>query len=394
MRDDFTQATKELLARRVNYLCSNPECKLCTVGPHNDTARTVSKGVAAHITAAAPGGRRYDATLTPEQRQSPENGIWLCQNCAKLIDSDDTRFTVASLREWKTQSESSIRHSIESNSPISNAPVDRDLRIRASYVGGLQKSHVHLGVFNAGTAPLYLVSWFARWGEKNCFSSTGCIRGQLPFRLQEQDRLNLVIDLGAQSVNGLTMIGLVDGLGKWWNTSDSEIASIVQQATRYQSLVTKSDNSAMRSKMRHCDVDIRAAVRDGPTGQKRIEIDFTNNSDVPIRLIGARIGWRYDPPRATPGGTVPGPEVAELGGNVNLSCANSLKEPIPSQGSISFYVHESIAGVLVETLFDDVKDNDFEVDVFTDVDTKWTATGNGIPEAVRDFARMIVDSTR
>jgi hypothetical protein len=33
MRDDFTQSTKELLARRVNLRCSNPGCRKPTSGP-------------------------------------------------------------------------------------------------------------------------------------------------------------------------------------------------------------------------------------------------------------------------------------------------------------------------------------------------------------------------
>jgi hypothetical protein len=48
-------------------------------------------------TAAAPGAPRYDHTLTAEIRTSIANGIWLCQDCAKLIDSDTERYGVESL---------------------------------------------------------------------------------------------------------------------------------------------------------------------------------------------------------------------------------------------------------------------------------------------------------
>jgi hypothetical protein len=65
----------------------------------------VNLGVGAHITAASPGGPRYDPSLTPEQRASAENGIWLCQNDGKLIDNDVTRFTVELLKSWKAQAE-------------------------------------------------------------------------------------------------------------------------------------------------------------------------------------------------------------------------------------------------------------------------------------------------
>ena len=65
----------------------------------------VNVGAAAHITAAAPGGARYDAALKPEQRSHILNAIWLCQNCAKLIDNDPSRYTAALLGEWKARAE-------------------------------------------------------------------------------------------------------------------------------------------------------------------------------------------------------------------------------------------------------------------------------------------------
>jgi hypothetical protein len=65
----------------------------------------LNAGVAAHITAASPGGPRYDPTLTPEERRHPRNAIWLCQTCGKLIDNDQTKFTEEELRHWKGDAE-------------------------------------------------------------------------------------------------------------------------------------------------------------------------------------------------------------------------------------------------------------------------------------------------
>ena len=125
MRDDFPQRIRETLGRRVNFLCSNPDCPLGTIGPHSDADKSVNKGVAAHISAAAPGGKRYDASMTSEQRSSIDNGIWLCQNCAKLIDSDESRYTTELLRAWKLVAESRVARSMQANEPlpsISTAP--------------------------------------------------------------------------------------------------------------------------------------------------------------------------------------------------------------------------------------------------------------------------------
>lgn len=101
MRDDFSTATKELLAKRVGHQCSNPECRQPTSGPQQDSMGAINVGVAAHITAASPAGPRYDATLSSEQRSSVQNGIWVCQTCGKLVDNDQSRYSVSTLKEWK-----------------------------------------------------------------------------------------------------------------------------------------------------------------------------------------------------------------------------------------------------------------------------------------------------
>src|SRR5215216_4906895 len=109
MRDDFTAAVKKTLARRVGYFCSNPGCRAVTVGPGSDAEATVNLGVAAHITAAAPGGPRFDDSLIPAERTEAANGIWLCQTCAKLVDSDEPGYSVAVLRGWKSDAEEHAR---------------------------------------------------------------------------------------------------------------------------------------------------------------------------------------------------------------------------------------------------------------------------------------------
>lgn len=66
-------------------------------------------GRAAHITAASPGGPRFDASLTPQQRSSAENGIWLCADCADLVDKDSGRsFPVEVVRGWKMAAEAEL----------------------------------------------------------------------------------------------------------------------------------------------------------------------------------------------------------------------------------------------------------------------------------------------
>ena len=65
-RDDFSQKTIDRLCERVGGKCSNPNCRRETKGAHSNPQKRVSIGEAAHITAAAEGGPRYNPDLTPE----------------------------------------------------------------------------------------------------------------------------------------------------------------------------------------------------------------------------------------------------------------------------------------------------------------------------------------
>lgn len=116
-RDDFTVSVKRVLAARVGHRCANPECRALTSGPQLDEGGAVNVGVAAHVTAAAPGGPRYDATLTAAERGGAENGIWLCQTCAKLVDSDQRRFTARTLWGWKGVAEHAAREQVGRTEP-------------------------------------------------------------------------------------------------------------------------------------------------------------------------------------------------------------------------------------------------------------------------------------
>jgi hypothetical protein len=149
MRDDFSEEVKRTLANRVSNDCSNPECHAPTSGPQLDSTKALNIGVAAHITSASPGGPRYNPSLTSEQRCHADNGIWLCQNCAKLIDNDVARFSEPLLRAWKTVAEDRARNSIGKTAPhIPETESQRKKRAIAPLVGTVV-THSHL---NTGRA--------------------------------------------------------------------------------------------------------------------------------------------------------------------------------------------------------------------------------------------------
>lgn len=108
-RDEFTLTTKRILAERAGQRCSNPDCGRSTAGPSDDVSgESTQLGKAAHITAASEGGPRYDPNLSPEKRSSPENGIWLCAECADRMDKreNEVQYPVELLRNWKKLHES------------------------------------------------------------------------------------------------------------------------------------------------------------------------------------------------------------------------------------------------------------------------------------------------
>jgi hypothetical protein len=113
VRDDFDQKTKDILFKRVGGRCSNPTCRQETSAPHSNEKKAINIGVAAHITAASVGGPRYDPELSQEERMLPSNGIWLCQVCAKLIDSDEERYPVDLIRRWKRDAEGEALSRVE-----------------------------------------------------------------------------------------------------------------------------------------------------------------------------------------------------------------------------------------------------------------------------------------
>lgn len=104
-RDEFTEKTKQQIAKRAGWLCSDPSCRRHTIGSNSDGDGEINLGIAAHICAAAPGGPRYDPKMTSEQRRSPDNGIWVCQLHGKAVDAKDSTFTIDLLHEWKEKAQ-------------------------------------------------------------------------------------------------------------------------------------------------------------------------------------------------------------------------------------------------------------------------------------------------
>lgn len=105
-RDDFSKKTKTAAAMRAGWHCSLTGCAKPTVGPSEESSEAVTIiGDTAHICGAAPGSRRYDASMTAAKRASIDNAIWLCTDHARLVDRDEITYPVEKLRAMKRERE-------------------------------------------------------------------------------------------------------------------------------------------------------------------------------------------------------------------------------------------------------------------------------------------------
>jgi len=116
-RDDFPDNTKRALALRAAYRCSFDGCSVTTCGPSDESPSAVASiGEAAHIHAAAPGGRRYLSSMTSEERADIANGIWLCVTHSRLIDRDEVMYTAENLRRMKRDHERRVERELSGRS--------------------------------------------------------------------------------------------------------------------------------------------------------------------------------------------------------------------------------------------------------------------------------------
>lgn len=105
---DFSAKTIDTLAKRAGFLCSNPDCRVRTVGPNTDPDKSTTIGEAAHIQGARPGAERYDPKMSDVTRSAITNGLWLCRNCHKQIDRDADEYPIALLFMWRAEHEKHV----------------------------------------------------------------------------------------------------------------------------------------------------------------------------------------------------------------------------------------------------------------------------------------------
>ncbi len=88
-RENLSDVDAGILAERVNYRCSNPDCRSYTPGPDTFKYKSLVAGTPVRI---SPDGN---------DNKNVENFVWLCSKC---VDHDKT-LTANQLMEWKSSAE-------------------------------------------------------------------------------------------------------------------------------------------------------------------------------------------------------------------------------------------------------------------------------------------------
>ena len=86
-----------------------------TVGPSAEgNDKTASSGMACHIYAAqdGPSARRIRPDMSIKALKSIDNGIWMCYQHGKIIDTDECTYSPFLLEQWRGLAEvkARIRH--------------------------------------------------------------------------------------------------------------------------------------------------------------------------------------------------------------------------------------------------------------------------------------------
>ena len=296
------------MARRAGYRCSKPDCGMLTCGADSTDEGTINIGVAAHITAAASGGPRYDSILSSEQRKHVSNGIWLCQNHAKLIDSDDSHFTIDDLLDWKRLAEArsftevvnSIPRSLDDGDLTNNQDVQTVLDLLLEY------SKTDLSLFKSALGlPEHSVELSLRLVEdKNTKTFTAT---NLSSSLETFDQISVIappgtgktttlLQLADATLNSATSVAVFIPLSEWATGSESFFQSLIKRSSFKEAREQQFDLLAQHGKivlildgwneldeisMKRVRSDVQALKRDFPDLRLVISSRY-KNFDIPI----------------------------------------------------------------------------------------------------------------
>ena len=115
-------------------MCTNPDCRISTVGPSTVPSKSVVIGEAAHIFGARPSSKRFRQDMSDKSRSEITNGIWLCCNCHSIVDKDEDKYPATILYAWREVHEKYVAENLgKSGDQIRSAVNDELLREFENY---------------------------------------------------------------------------------------------------------------------------------------------------------------------------------------------------------------------------------------------------------------------
>ena len=165
-RDDFPRRIKDAVAKRAAFYCSNPKCNKLCIGPAEKNIEDVNYyGKIAHITAASEGGPRYDKNINTLERKSANNAIFLCSNCADMIDKNEgIDFPREKLHQWKKIHEGRIKKGNFSLISGIKTMEQKKLEVTISepIILDMNKRYIQLKAVNKGVRPITIIGYGMR----------------------------------------------------------------------------------------------------------------------------------------------------------------------------------------------------------------------------------------
>lgn len=209
-RAEFPQPVKRDLAALAGYHCVR--CHRRTHLYSVEHGRHLHVGNAAHISAAAPGGPRYEEALTPEQRKAHENGAWLCAWCARLVDVFEREFPPELLREMQASAERRIRGEVFATDPRVQPTPQQVASAVAIFLHRLR---------DIGFMPWHAVDGRTLQAAHRLISdcaylaATNPLCAQLPIAVAQQERIVEALRLLCNEIQHGGGWGYSE-LGQWW----------------------------------------------------------------------------------------------------------------------------------------------------------------------------------
>jgi hypothetical protein len=98
--------------------------------------------------------------MTPEERESHENGIWLCRNCGTLVDDDKGGFPVEVLLDWKKRMLAERRNGVVSPAQRITPTVGHTTSTPLAQKNDIARYHEFIGAYPSDKGAIARVQQF------------------------------------------------------------------------------------------------------------------------------------------------------------------------------------------------------------------------------------------